>query len=260
MNFLFQTFSISEYYFMTKHVFSHIGFDFYRGLEGKLPPIKFVKYDDNKIEFVSFAYPKDFVRHIKLFKSAFDIYTNTKPKLVKISDIRNEILEIYPSSADLVDCPNGFIALFINQTQFDLILNEFNENNEVADVEFVHVMSTGLNCFDAKIKPCGVFEIFIKKFNEAEFFSKYIDTYIVLGQTKNINIVSGITKPCGKYNIFGGKRNYDETIVESTLREIMEELGLKSDSQLLEICQQKLLTTTDIIKGKSFDIFCIDIQ
>jgi hypothetical protein len=251
---------------MTKYVFSHIGFNFYKGLKGKLPPVKFTGYDDKQIELVTLAYPKDFARHIKLFKSAYDIYANAESKFVKsvksvkIADIRNEILEIYPSSNDLNVCPNGFIALFVDITQFDQIQNEFNENDEVANIDFIHVMSTGIDCNGAKIKPCGVFEIFIKKFNQAEFFSKYTNTYIVLGQVKNINIISGIAKPCGKYNIFGGKRNYDETIVESTLREIIEELGLRSDSPLLEICQQKLSTTTDIIKGKSFEIFCIDMR
>ena len=45
MDFLYQTFTFNVYYNMTKQVFNKIGFDYYKGLKNKLPPIRYVGID-----------------------------------------------------------------------------------------------------------------------------------------------------------------------------------------------------------------------
>lgn len=72
MDFLSQTFTFDIYYWMVKCVFNKIGYDYYKGLKGKLPPIRFIGYDKNNNELVTFAHPRDFIKHLKIFKFAYN--------------------------------------------------------------------------------------------------------------------------------------------------------------------------------------------
>jgi hypothetical protein len=99
------------------------------------------------------------------------------------------------------------------------------------------------------------------KFNSKNnLITKYINLYLVIGEMKDINIISGITYPTNKYNIIGGKRTIFENSIESTIRECMEEFGLnKNNSVIYKLINQLLPKTRDIIKCTSFNVYCIYI-
>jgi hypothetical protein len=86
---------------------------------------------------------------------------------------------------------------------------------------------------------------------------KYYGLYLVIGEIKNIDIKTGITKPTNKFNIIGGKRNYDEDIIQSTIRECKEEFGLTNESNVYKFINNMIPKTRDIIKCQSFNVFCI---
>ena len=260
MEFLSQVFTVSDYYNMVKTVFDNLGYDYYKGLKNKLPPIRYIEISDG-IEYVTLAHPNDFIKNIKLFTNIYlDIkkYPEKYNLNIKLDDIKSEILEIYPSTQELVDIPNGFIGLFVNDIGKNMLIKEFNENDEVARLDFIKV-DDGINISD--IKCCGVIEIFIKKFNSNKLLiNKYNNLYLVIGEMKNFNINSGISLPTNKFNIIGGKRSYDETSIDSTIRESMEEFGLNKDiSKIYKLINILVPKTKDIIKGQSFNVYCIYI-
>ena len=260
MEFLSQVFTVSDYYNMVKTVFDNLGYDYYKGLKNKLPPIRYIEISDG-IEYVTLAHPNDFIKNIKLFTNIYlDIkkYPEKYNLNIKLDDIKSEILEIYPSTQELVDIPNGFIGLFVNDIGKNMLIKEFNENDEVARLDFIKV-DDGINISD--IKCCGVIEIFIKKFNINKLIlNKYNNLYLVIGEMKNFNINSGISLPTNKFNIIGGKRSYDETSIDSTIRESIEEFGLNKDkSKIYKLINILVPKTKDIIKGQSFNVYCIYI-
>ena len=260
MDFFSQTFQFTTYYYMVKIVFDIIGYDYYKGLKNKLPPIRYIGIDNFDNEYISLAHPKDFLKYINLFKNAYkktikNIDNNTF-KNIKISDVHNEILEIYPATQKLYNNPNGFTALFVNNTGMNIVNNEFNENDEVANINFIPVDENGINT--SNIKLCGVINKFVKKFNNNNLLiEKYKNTYLVVGEMKDINIISGESIRTNKFNIIGGKRTYTENSIESAIRETSEELGLIHDSKLLKLINILLPKTKDIIKCVSFNVFCI---
>jgi hypothetical protein len=140
-----------------------------------------------------------------------------------------------------------------------MLIKEFNENDEVARLEFIKVNDDGIDISD--IKCCGVIETFIKKFNSNKLLiNKYNNLYLVIGEMKNFNINSGISLPTNKFNIIGGKRSYDETCIDSTIRESIEEFGLNKDkSKIYKLINILVPKTKDIIKGQSFNVYCIHI-
>ena len=177
---------------------------------------------------------------------------------VKICEVKNQILEIYPSSQDLIYEPNGFVGLFVNLTGMERVKHEFNINDEVETLQFLEVSEEGIKTNNLKL--CGVIKIFIKKFNTMkQLINKYKNFYLVVGEEKNINFISGKSRATNKYNIFGGKRLYDETCIESAVREIDEELGLKFGSKIFKLVKMLIYRTKDIIKYQTFNVFCIKI-
>lgn len=263
MDFLSQTFRFATYYHLIKNVFDSIGYDYYKGLKNKLPPIRYLGNDSYENELVILAHPKDFLKHITLFKNAYkniiedqESQINIKYPNINMIDVKNEILEIYPSTRDLQIVPNGFIGLFVNLIGIEILKSEFNNNDEVANLDFILVTENGIETQNLKL--CGVVETFIKKFNtKNQLKERYKGLYLVVGEMKDINIITGKTKSTNKYNIFGGKRLYDETCIESTIRETREELGLEPDSKILKLINILIPKTRDIIKCSSFNVFCI---
>lgn len=122
---------------MVKSVFDNVGYDYYKGLKNKLPPIRYLGIDNYNNQLVSFAHPRDFLNDFTEFKNAFDniIYDNNISN-INIDNKKNEILEIYPSTVELHDNPNGFIALFVNEIGMKILKKEFHSNDEVTDVHF----------------------------------------------------------------------------------------------------------------------------
>ena len=259
MDFLSQHFSLTTYYYMSKFAFDIIGLDYYKGLKNKLPPIRYLGTDEFNNEIVSFAHPKDFNRHLHIFKTAYE-KALTIEQNIKLSDIKSDILEIYPSTKDLLNIPNGFIGLFVNYVGMNMIIQEFNENDEVANINFLEVTNTGLDI--TNIKLCGVIETFIKKFNsKQQLIEKYNNLYLVIGEIKELNIINGTSRTTDRYNIIGGKRTYDENSIESTIRESTEEFGLdKSNSKIYKLINMLVPKTKDIIKCSSFNVYCIYIN
>jgi hypothetical protein len=258
MDFFSQTFTLNTYYHMVKNVFDIIGHDYFKGLKNKFPPIRYLGKDKLNNDLVCLAHPRDFLKYYKIFKSAY-IEAIKQTTKINLDDIKSKIYEIYPSTNDLYLMPNGFIGLFLNESGIKFVQNEFNQNDEVFSLNFLKV---GLNGIDySNIKLCGVIETFIKRFNNKEYLRiKYKDLYLVVGEMKDMNILTGYTIPTNKFNLIGGKRSYDETSIESTIRETREELGLKSDSELLKIIQNLIPRTKNIIKCSSFNVFCIYIK
>lgn len=275
MDFLYQTFTFNVYYNMTKQVFNKIGFDYYKGLKNKLPPIRYVGIDSSNNELVTFAHPKDFTKQLNLFKEEYEniikqnqIYSIDQTNLTNqtnltdqineftISNKKNEILEIYPSTDQLNNIPNGFIALFLNDEGQNKLQNEFNINDEVCSLNFLQVTNNGIDL--TNIKTCGVIDSFIKKFNKKQhLINKYNGLFLVIGEIKTIDIKSGITKSTNKFNIIGGKRNFYELTIDSAIREAKEELGLIENSVMYNFIEQTTKKTKDIVKCQSFYVYCI---
>jgi hypothetical protein len=258
MDFLSQIFDFQTYYHMTKKVFDIIGYDYYKGLKLKLPPIRYLGKNNMNDDLVIFAHPKDFTKHINIFKDVYNEINNNSSNLEKVSIINNtvDIFEIYPSTSDLLIIPNGFIALFVNNVGISIILNEFNINNEIYKLNFLRVTNDGIDTTNIELK--GVIETFIKKFNKNKLLiNKYNGLYMVIGGIQDFNIRTGYSKPLNKYNIFGGKRLYNENTIESTIRETSEELGLNKDSIIYKFINIMIPRTKDIIRCSSFNVFCV---
>lgn len=262
MDFLSQTFTLWNYYYMFKYVYDTIGINYFKGFKNKLPPIRYIGLDENNNELVILAHPKDFNKHVHLLKIGLNEAIkkqNESEITIRIEDIKDEILEIYPSTTQLNEIPNGFSGIFVNELGMKLILDEFHENDEVANVNFIQVSDIGIEHKD--IKLCGVSESFIRKFNTKDSLkNKYKDLYLVIGEMKDINIITGETIPTNKYNIVGGKRAYNENSIESTIRETTEELGLDIESsKIYKIVNKLIPLTKDIIRCTSFNVYCIYI-
>lgn len=258
MDFLSQIFDFKTYYYMTKKVFETIGYDYYKGLKLKLPPIRYLRKNNKGDDLVMLAHPKDFTKHINIFKNAYNEIKNNLDNLDKVSIYNNavEVFEIYPSTIDLLEIPNGFIALFVNMNGMVVILNEFNINNEMHKLNFLQVTDNGIDTNNIELK--GVIETFIKKFNKNRLLvSKYAGLYMVVGGVQDFNIRTGFSKPLNKYNIFGGKRLYNENTIESTIRETSEELGLNKESLIYKFINIMIPRTKDIIRCTSFNVFCV---
>jgi len=257
---------------MFKQVFEIIGYDYYKGLKNKLPPIRYMGKDEFNNELVILAHPKDFYKEIDLCKKIYDkinqiikleseselvdININKKYPIIKLDDVKHEILEIYPSISSLGSKPNGFIGLFVNEFGMNELISDFGINDEVQSLKFLLVTEKGIDI--KSIKTCGVIDTFIKKFNnKLHLINKYNGLYLVVGEMKDIDIKSGITKPTNKFNIIGGKRTYDENNIISTVREAKEELGLNLESKIYKFINIMIPKTKDIIRCYSFDIFCI---
>lgn len=263
MDFLSQTFTLFTYYNMFKITFNTIGLNYYKGLKNKLPPIRYIGMDDNKDELVILAHPRDFNKHINLIKSAYkktQILVKNDETNIKLDSIKEDIYEIYPSVDGLTTNPNGFIGLFVNEQGMNEIIKDFNNNDEVAKVDFIKVEDNGIDT--SKYKLCGVIETFVKKFNNKKsLINKYKNLYLTIGEMKDINIITGLTYATDKYNIIGGKRTLYENSIESTIRECSEELGLdKENSKIYKLINKLLPKTKDIIKCSSFNVYCIYIK
>jgi len=262
MDFLSQTFTLSNYYYMFKYVYDTIGINYFKGFKNKLPPIRYIGIDENNNQLVILAHPKDFSKHVNLLRIGLNeaIKKQTESEItIRLEDIKDEILEIYPSTTELYEIPNGFSGIFVNELGMKLILDEFHENDEVANISFIPVSDFGIEHKD--IKLCGVSESFIRKFNMKDSLkNKYKDLYLVIGEMKDINIITGETIPTNKYNIVGGKRAYNENSIESTIRETTEELGLNVESsKIYKIVNKLIPLTKDIIRCTSFNVYCIYI-
>jgi hypothetical protein len=262
MSFLCQTFTLVAYYNMFKTTFDRIGNNYYKGLKNKLPPIRYMGLDENNNELVMLAHPRDFNRHIKILKYVFN-NCNTLDNLIeniKLENIKDDILEIYPAKIELVENPNGFIGLFINEKAKEILMNEFNENDEIACLNFLKVGESGIEIDNHEF--CGVIETFILKFNsKLQLINKYKNLYLVIGEIKDLNMITGETYKTNKYNIIGGKRTIYENSIESTIRETQEELGLNIEtSKIYRLISKLLPNTNDIIKCSSFNVYCIYIK
>jgi hypothetical protein len=245
---------------MVKKVFDIIGYDYYKGLKEKLPPIRYIGKDENDNDMVMFAHPKDFYKQHELFKLAYSefssIQDNNENIIVSMEDKKTEILEIYPPTDDLLRMPNGFVGLFVNELGMNIINSEFNNNDEVNSLQFLPVTEDGID--KSGIKLCGVIETFMRKFNSKKhLINKYVGLFLVVGEINDIDIKSGITKPTNKFNIIGGKRTYFEDSINSTIREVTEELGLQEDSKMLIFINNMLPKTKSIIRCFSFNVFCM---
>lgn len=259
MDFFLQTFTFQDYYLMVKSVFDNVGYDYYKGLKNKLPPIRYLGIDDYNNQIVSFAHPRDFLNDFTEFKNAFDniIYDNNISN-INIDNKKNEILEIYPSTVELHDNPNGFIALFVNEIGMKILKKEFHSNDEVTDVHFLKVNRKGISLENLDV--CGVIASFIDKFNERDnLISKYSNLYLAIGKMNELDIKTGEIKMTNKYNIIGGKRSYDENSIESTIREASEELGLTDSSKIYNLIKILVPKSKDIIRCHSFLVYCLYI-
>lgn len=269
MDFLYQIFTFDIYYNMSKNVFDKIGYDYYKGLKNKLPPIRYLGTDELNNELITFAHPKDFTKQLNLFREEYEniIKLNNITKAsnninetsnnITIANKKNEILEIYPSTSELNNVPNGFIALFVNDIGLAKLVEEFNINDEVCALTFLPVTENGIDI--SQIKTCGVIDTFIYKFNKKQhLINKYKGLFLTIGEIKSIDIKSGVTKTTNKFNIIGGKRNFDENTIESTVRESKEELGLSNETSIIyDFINQTTGKTKDIIKCQSFNVYCL---
>lgn len=242
---------------MVKHLYNKVGYDNFKGLNKKLPPIRLLGIDEYNNEIVTLAHPNDFSKYIDIFKEAYNINNNTD---ITLDKIKSDIYEIYPATETLIYMPNGFIAIFVNNIAMNILKEEFTENKEIAKLYFIKITENGI---DLKyINLCYVLEKFIKEFNKnIELITRYKNLYLVIGQIKNFNIESGLTDNLEKYNIIGGKRLYNENSIESTIREASEELGLnKYTSKIYKLINLLIPRTRDIINCFSFNIYCIYIN
>ena len=260
MDFLSQTFTISVYYYMVKYAFESIGYDYYKGLKNKLPPVRYLGTDDFENDLVCLAHPKDFMKRIDLLKEKYELAIKHLGENIvsniNIGDVKNEILEIYPDTTELRENPNGFIALFVNNLGKDVVDSEFNKNDEVASISYLPVTANGIETTDKKL--CGVIEGFVKKFNlKQHLVNKYQGLYLTVGEMKEMNIYTGETRSTEKFNIIGGKRSFEENSIESTIREAHEELGLVGDGKISKFIKIFLPKSNDVIRCSSFNVYCV---
>ena len=75
MNFLLQSFDFTIFYNMITEVFDILGYNYYKGLKGKLPPIRYINLQ-NGSDVVTFAHPKDYVSELELFKKIYNNVIN----------------------------------------------------------------------------------------------------------------------------------------------------------------------------------------
>lgn len=260
MDFLSQNFTLPIYYNMFKTTFEVIGNDYYKGLKNKLPPVRYLGLDEHNNELVSLAHPRDFNRHIKILKNNYTKSLQIIDDNIKLENIKDDILEIYPAKTELVDNPNGFIGLFLNEIAINTLLSEFKENDEVGRLNFIKVGEDGI--ISNEFSFVGVIETFINRFNtKPQLINKYKNLYLVIGEIKDINMISGLTYPTNKYNIIGGKRTIFENTVEATIRECSEEFGLDIETSKIYKSINKLVPKTkDIIRCCSFNVYCIYIK
>ena len=261
MDFLTQTFTLFTYYNMFKITFNIIGNNYYKGLKCKLPPIRYVGIDENNNELVKLAHPKDFNKHVNVLKSAYKkTLTLNFDNEIKLDNIKEDIFEIYPSVDELISNPNGFIGLFVNDIGIEILKNDFKDNDEVAKLDFIKVNEEGIDLTNYKL--CGVIDTFVRKFNSNySLINKYKNLYLVIGEMKDINMISGNTYPTDRFNIIGGKRTLYENSIESTIRECTEEFGLdRENSSIYRLINKLVPKTKDIIRCSSFNVYCIYIR
>ena len=140
------------------------------------------------------------------------------------------------------------------------VIQGFIKSAFIYKLDFIKVDKDGIDTVNYKL--CGVIETFIKKFNlNHSLINKYKNLYLVIGEMKDLNIISGNTYPTDKYNIIGGKRTLYENSIDSTIRECKEEFGLDSEkSSIYKLINKLLPKTKDIIKCTSFNVYCIYIK
>lgn len=263
MDFLFQPLKFNVYYFIFCNLYKTIGCNYFKSLNSLYPPIRIISLDNNN-EYISLVYPNDFLRFKDLLEKFYNEISDTNIDVnkyndyinIKISEKENEIYEIYPSISDLVETPNAFIGLFVNEYSIDIVKSEFNENNEVSEILFLPVTDNGIET--SNLKLFGVINSFIYKFNNRQsLVRKYNGLYLVIGKFKKVDIVTGKMKDTNKYNIIGGKRKYNENTIDAIIREVSEELGLNKESKLYKLISVLIPITKDIIKCNTFNVFCI---
>ena len=139
MDFLSQVFTFPTYYLMMTNVFQKIGYNYYKGLNNKLPPIRYLGKNINNEDLIIISHPKDFLDNLKYFKNAYYNIKLLTQQFANINllDKKDEIYEIYPSVEDLNEVPNGFLALFVNEEGMNILLNEFNKNIEIRNLKFI---------------------------------------------------------------------------------------------------------------------------
>jgi hypothetical protein len=252
MNFLSQIFTFEKYYLMFKKLFDDIGYDYYKGLKYKLPPIRYIGKNELNEELIIIAHPKDFINKIKFLKTIYNSISSTEK--INIEYKKEEIYEIYPSIDNLINIPNGFVALFVNDIGMNILNDEFLKNEEINSIKFIKITSNKLVLDDINIS--GVLNIFINRINK-NILKKFNNLYLVIGELNNVNIKLGKYYPTNIFNIFGGKRLYDENSLQATIRECIEELGLKNNSKMANIIKILLSITNKIIKCKTFNVYCI---
>jgi hypothetical protein len=254
MNFLSQIFTFKKYYLMFTKLFDNIGYDYYKGLKSRLPPIRYIGKNNLDEELILIAHPKDFISKIKFLKTIYNSISVEQSQKINIEYKKSEVYEIYPSIDELIKIPNGFVALFVNDIGMNIINDEFLKNEEINSLKFIKITSNTLILDDINIS--GVLNIFINKLNK-NFLKKFNNLYLVIGELNNINIKLGKCYPTNIYNIFGGKRLYDENSLQATIRECIEELGFKKKSKMINIIETLLSITNNIIKCKTFNVYCI---
>lgn len=277
MNFLSQIFTFDKYYFLFKILFNRIGYNYYKGLNGKLPPIRYLGTDIYNNELVVLVHPKDFIPIIKDLKIIYnnlikldslykfnniiklnqlELFNNFKNNNINIINKITEIYEILPSVDELFINPNGFIALFVNKIGIDILKQEFNKNMEINRLKFIKIDYSYLKYYN--INRSNVLNIFLSNFNKKEdLINKYKNLYLTIGELNNFDIITNKKIPSNIYNILGGKRLYYENSIDCTIRETIEELGLSSQSNIINIIKYLLLKTKDIINCNTFNVYCI---
>lgn len=261
MVFLNQIFTFTEYYLMVKYFFNIHGYNDFKGLNNKLPPIRYLGKDYLNNDLVTLAYPNDFIKFQYKLKKILENLKNMNFSKNKIflDNKKNEIYEIYPSINELLTIPNGFIALFTTYDNCNILLNEFNKNTEIYKLEFIKLDENGI--LINNFHMTDLLNKFVKKFNNNKYLvKKFCNSYLILGKINDINFNKNIFKPINKLNLFGGKRLYNETTIDSAYREFIEEFGLSNESKLLKYIKYNLYyLNKDIIKFNTFNIYLINL-
>jgi len=256
-NLLYKIFKFTDYYYMTKLVFDQLGYDYYKGLKNKLPPIRYIGKNAFNDELVKFVYPHDFLSQKKIFEEKFNIVTSkTDSQYVTINEKKTEIYEIYPSKQDIKITPNGFIALIVDEQKKDELLDNFKPNEEIHKLEFIPITKNGINI--NTINASNVLKTFTDKFNTFDTLINACNKqYLLIGELKTFDIITGITEPNQEFNIIGGKRNFEETTIQGTLREIKEELGVNDDSDIYRFIEQNIDKTQYVFNSDTFTTYCL---
>jgi hypothetical protein len=161
MNFLSQIFTFEKYYLMFTKLFDNIGYDYYKGLKSRLPPIRYIGKNNLDEELIIIAHPKDFISKIKFLKTIYNSISVDQSQKINIEYKKSEVYEIYPSIDELINIPNGFVALFVNDIGMNIINDEFFKNEEINSLKFIKITSNTLILDDINIS--GVLNIFINK-------------------------------------------------------------------------------------------------